>query len=241
MRVVPLFLLAGLMLLAAILVAAATAARVRPADPNRYRPRPHRKTGTHFEDDAFDAAAPDATAGARGDVFTDFVTGARLDPASGVVRCDDCRACYHPDTVALLAEVNGGGCASCGGTSLRPVREAELRRGDGVPRDRALVPEPATPEAYAAAIGRLVTVRGIVLRSLPAQRGRGPSLLMHDAGGTPFRLAFVGEAARGLRGRAFAHGLIGSRLRLRGLLLRDEAHGLRLLVLDPAMVLEVAD
>jgi hypothetical protein len=240
MRVVPVFLLAGLMLLAAILVAAAAGGRARPADPNRYRPRPRGKADTRFEDDASDPGAPGAT-GARGEVFTDFVTGARLDPDGGVVRCDDCRACYHPDTVALLAEVNGGGCASCGSTSLRPVHEAELRRGSGVPRDRALVPEPATPEAYAAAIGRLVTVRGSVLRSLPAQRGRGPSLLMHDAGGTPFRLAFAGEAARGLRGRAFAHGLIGCRVRLRGLLLRDEAHGLRLLVLDPAMVLEVSD
>jgi hypothetical protein len=241
MRVVPVFLLAGLMLLAAILVAAATAARVRPADPDRYRPRPHRKTGTHFEDEVSSDATAPGVGDTAGPSFTDFVTGAPLDPAGGVVRCDDCRACYHPDTVALLAELNGGGCASCGGTSLQPVFEAELRRGGGVPRHRALVPEPATPEAYAAAIGRLVTVRGVVLRSLPAQRGRGPSLLMHDAGGTRFRLAFAGEAARGLRGRAFVNGLIGSRLRLRGLLLRDEAHGLRLLVLDRAMVLEVAD
>jgi hypothetical protein len=236
---VPVFLLLGLFLIAAVLVAAASGGRVRPADPNRYRPRPHRKTGTHFEDGAPSGEAPPEGADTGHDVLTDFVTGAALDPARGVIRCDDCRACYHPDTVALLAEVNGGCCASCGGTALNPVRGAELRRGGAGRRDRALVPEPATPEAYAAALGRLVTVRGVVLRSLPAQRGRGPSLLMHDAGGTPFRLAFAGEAARGLRGLAFAQGLIGSRVRLRGLLGRDEAHGLRLLVLDPAMVLEV--
>jgi hypothetical protein len=52
-------------------------------------------------------------------------------------------------------------------------------------------------------------------------------------------LVFVDEAGRGLKGRAFASSLIGSGVRVRGLLLRDEAHGFRLLVSDTRMVFEV--
>jgi hypothetical protein len=240
MRAFPVVILAGLVLLAALLVAAATAGRVRPADPNRYKPRgSHRKADTRFEDEPAARSAGGGATDARADAPTDFFTGAALDPAGGVVRCDDCRAFYHPDTVALLAEHNGGCCASCGGTALRPMARAQRpgARGAGGPRrDRALVPEPSTPEGYEAALGRLVAVSARVARRLPARRGPGPSLLAHDAHGVALRLVFVGDAFGGLRGRAFVDGLIGSDVRVRGLLGRDEAHGLRLLVADPAMV-----
>jgi hypothetical protein len=243
MRALPVVILAGLILLAAFLVSVATAGRVRPADPGRYRPRgTHRKASTRF-DDAPAAPAADET-GPAADAPTDFFTGAALDPAAGIVRCDDCRALFHPDTVALLVKHNAGCCASCGGTALRPLAAAAARRAArdaaGPRRDRALVPEPTTPQAYAAALGRLVAVSARVETRLPVRRGAPPSLLVRDAWGNALRLVFVGEAFRGLRGRAFADGLIGSPVRVRGLLLRDEAHGLRLLVSDPAMLRDAA-
>jgi hypothetical protein len=239
MRTLPVVILAGLILLAAILLSAATGGRVRPADPSRYKPRgTHRRSGTRFEDEPAARAAGEA--GPAADAPTDFFTGAALDPSAGIVRCDDCRALYHPDTVALLAEHNGGCCASCGGTALRPLAAGAVRRGArdaaGPRRDRALVPEPTTPQAYAAALGRLVAVSGRVETRLPVRRGADPSLLVRDAWGNALRVVFVGDAFRGLRGRAFVDGLIGNAVRARGLLLRDEAHGLRLLVSDPAMV-----
>jgi hypothetical protein len=244
LRIAPI-VLAGLLVLAMLLVALASRGAARQADPSRFRPRRgHRSAKTAFDDEAAPgpadgASEPDAR---DADAATDFVTGAPLDPADGLVRCDDCRALYHPDTAALLAEVNRGRCASCGGAALRRLDPREGRRAAGAARapreDRALVPEPADAQAFAAAVGRVVAVRGTVARTLGGARD-WPMLLLHADDGTAFRVVFVGERAKGRRGRALATGLIGARVRLRGLLLRDEAHGLRLVLPDPSMVLEV--
>lgn len=248
MRAVPVLVLAGLLLLAALVFSIATRGRVRSADPRRYRPRGwHARSGapegSAFED-PLDAQPPDAPGADDADAeagvepLTDFFTGAPLDPAGAVVRCGHCRALYHPDTVAMLAEHNAGRCASCGASELRALaRRHRARAGRGPAR--ALVPEPASRDGYAQAIGRLAAVSGTVVRSLPARTGDWPTLLLHDACGLPLRLVFVGDAGRGLRGRAFAHGLIGIEVRARGLLLADEAFGFRMLVTDPAMVREV--
>jgi hypothetical protein len=77
-----------------------------------------------------------------------------------------------------------------------------------------------------------------VLSRLPALDG-WPALLIRDPGGVDIRLVFVDQAGRGLKGSALASSLLGSSVRVRGLLLRDEAHGLRLLVSDARMVFEV--
>jgi hypothetical protein len=242
-RVLPVFVLAWLALLLVIAASVATRGGVRHGDARRYKPRStHRSAGTRFDDARpGDAAQADGRA-ADPDAPTDFFTGAALDPDGAIVRCEDCRALYHPDTVAMLAEHNGGRCASCGGTALHPLgRRANRRDARAVPgRERALVPEPSSAEGYAAALGRLVTVEADVLRALPGPATGAPGLLVRDARGVELRLAFVGDAARGRRGRARALGLLGTRIRARGLLLRDEAHGLKLLAIDPSMVREAA-
>lgn len=251
-RFIPFLLIGAVMLLAAVMLGSGAGGRPRPGDPNRYRPRKgfgrgSDPEGAHFEEEApfadQDATAP-ADPNAPADAPTDFFTGAPLDPDAGVVRCDDCRALYHPDTVALLAEHNGSRCVSCGGRSLRPLSGAELRRETRATAastaDRnpsALVPEPVGEAAYQQALGRLVTLSGSVVSRVTA-RGEWPSLLLRDAQGTVVRLVFVAQAGRGLKGQAFANSLLGSQVRLRGLLLVDEAHGFRLLVADTAMVLE---
>ncbi len=240
-RALPVFVLAWLALLLVIAVSVATRGGVRHGDPRRYKPRPtHRTAGTRF-DEARPGAAGDADGRAPGpDSPTDFFTGAALDPDGAIVRCEDCRALYHPDTVAMLAGHNGGRCASCGGTGLHPLGRRAGRRDAraGPGRERALVPEPSSAEGYAAALGRLVTVEAEVLHVLPGPATGAPGLLVRDARGIELRLAFVGDAARGRRGRARALGLLGTRVRARGLLLRDEAHGLKLLAIDPSMVRE---
>lgn len=236
MRLIPLFVLAWLAMLLAFVVSVALRGGVRQADPRRYRPRAsHRPPGTRFDD------APREGGGAAADAPTDFFTGAALDPDGAIVRCDDCRALYHPDTVAMLAEHNGGRCASCGGTTLLPVGRRWSRRDEArADRARALVVEPSTPADFDAALGRLVTLDAEVVRALPAPMTAVPALLVRAAGGVELRLAFVGDALRGRRGRAHVLGLLGSRVRARGLLLRDEAHGWRLLATDPSMVRETA-
>lgn len=257
-RLIP-FLLIAVVVMVAAAVLGGQGGRVRPGDPNRYRPRKGfgrgpDDEGTRFAEDApfadADPKAGPATGAPAGtaqtpDAPTDFFTGAALDPDAGVVRCEDCRALYHPDTVALLAEHNGSRCVSCGGRALRPLSGAELRRQSptGAPPESvrggaALVPEPVGEQAYQQALGRLVTVSGSVVSRITA-RGQWPSLLMRDAQGTAVRLVFVDKAGKGLKGQAFANGLLGSQVRLRGLLLVDDAHGFRLLVADAAMVLEV--
>ena len=239
-RVLPVFVLAWLALLLVLAVSLANRGGVRRDDARRYRPRAsHRTAGTRFDDAPSGQAGEGDGRAADPDAPTDFFTGAALDPDGTIVRCEDCRALYHPETVAMLAEHNAGRCASCGGTALRPLGGRNRRhaaRASG--RERALVPEPSSPQACEAALGRLVTVEAEVLRALPGPASGAPGLLLRDAHGVELRLAFVGEAARGRRGRARALGLLGTRVRARGLLLRDEAHGLKLLAVDPSMVRE---
>jgi hypothetical protein len=240
MRAIPFVVLTGLLLLVALAWTIASGGRVRASDPHRYRPRQgHRAGGPAFDDEPANEAAQDGPAEPDAVGPTDFFTGATLDPDHGIIRCDDCRALYHPDTVMLLDEHNGGRCASCGGTALHPLARPRRWADEAGPRrDRALVPQPASAEAYAAAVGRLVTVEAVVLRALPGRVGAPPGLLVRDAVGITLRLAFVGDAARRPQGRARAMGLLGSRVRASGLLLHDEAFGLRLLVVDPSNVTE---
>jgi hypothetical protein len=239
---IPITVLVGLLLLVALAWTLATGGRVRAGDPHRYRPRQrHGKAPASFDDAAFAGeAGADGPQGA-GEAPTDFLTGAALDPDGPVVRCEDCRALYHPDTAAMLREHNAGACASCGGTALRPVGRHARRAHDAPRPGSALVAEPSTPEAWSAAIGRAASATGLVLRD-PAWQPRGaPSVVVRDDAGVELRVILLGEAGRGLRGHARALGLLGSRVRVRGLLLRDEAIGLRLLVTDPAMVRELDD
>jgi hypothetical protein len=243
-RVLPLIILVLLVAVLALLAVSSALRSARPTDPRRYRPGgKHGEPDMNFED----AAAAPGEGGGAGEgeaTLTDFLTGATLDPAHGVVRCADCRALYHPDCAALLAERNGGACASCGGVSLARVPEAELRRRsrrDAVARGGAMVADLVPRQGYEAALGRVVTVSGQVLGTLPSRRADERALLFKDRLlGTECRLSFVGAAAAGMRGRAFAHGLIGSQVRLRGLLLRHDAQGFQLLLPDPEMVLEVS-
>ncbi len=252
MRFLPLFLIAAAVMLVAALLSMASRGRVRPGDPSRYRPRSGYGSARTGSQTPFEDASPFASHAAESDsadLPTDFFTGAALDPQAGVVRCEDCRALYHPDSAELLTQHNGGCCASCGGTSLRTLAPEAFRRteprdagfrdsADSSPRDRALIPEPIDLQGYLAAVGRAVTLGGTVVSRLPAM-GNWPAMLMRDSGGVDVRLVFVDEAGHGLKGKAFASSLLGSSIRLRGLLLRDEAHGLRLLVSDTRMVLEV--
>lgn len=51
----------------------------------------------------------------------DAYSGATLNPARPLLRCTNCLAFYHSDSVAVLARENAGRCASCGGTDFRAV------------------------------------------------------------------------------------------------------------------------
>ena len=253
-RILPVFVLLGLMLMVAVALGTGGLRPRRPADPRRYRPRGKRGgDGMTFEDAGADsgstgsgagaAATEAATAASQAPAGTDFVTGAALDPDQGIVRCNECRALYHPDSAALLDVHNGGCCASCGSQALQRLDDAELRRFRGSTawprRDRAVVAEVGPGDAYERLVGRMVTVSGTAGPALPTRRTGEFSLLFRDRVlGTECRLTFVGAAVRGLRGRAFVHGLIGSKVKVRALLLRHEVHGFQLLITDPAMVLE---
>jgi hypothetical protein len=260
-RILPVFVLLGLMLMVAVALGTGGLRPRRPADPRRYRPRGKRGGDGMTFDDAGAATGPTgsgsraARAGAAGSeaatpapetaAATDFVTGAALDPGQGIVRCNECRALYHPDSAALLDVHNGGCCASCGSQALQRLDDTELRRFRGSTawprRDRAVVAEVGPGDAYERLVGRMVTVSGTAGPALPTRRTGEFSLLFRDRVlGTECRLTFVGAAVRGLRGRAFVHGLIGSKVKVRALLLRHEVHGFQLLITDPAMVLESA-
>jgi hypothetical protein len=245
-RVVPLLVLVALLLVFAVLTVSSALRSARPRDPRRYRPgRSRGASDMEFEDvgAASQDKRPAGDGADRGADLTDFLTGASIDPSDGVVRCDACRALYHPASAALLDERNGGGCASCGSASLVRLDDEALRRyrrRDAETRSGALVADLVPSDGYDPLVGRVVTVTGRVLGALPSRRAGERALRFQDlALGTECRLSFIGNAATGLRGKAFVNGLIGSRVRLRALLLRHDAHGFQLLVPDPAMVLDV--
>jgi hypothetical protein len=51
----------------------------------------------------------------------DAYSGAALDDTRALVRCDQCLAFYHAESVAILVRENKGRCAGCGGTNFRAV------------------------------------------------------------------------------------------------------------------------
>ena len=147
-RILPVFVLLGLLLMVALALGTGGLRPRRPADPRRYRPRGKHGAGDGmaFDDARADSGSTGRGAGARAteaaapgaaaatshtSAATDFVTGAALDPDQGIVRCNECRALYHPDSAALLDVHTGGCCASCGSQALQRLDDAELRRFRG--------------------------------------------------------------------------------------------------------------
>jgi hypothetical protein len=59
----------------------------------------------------------------RGDIdgLRDAYSGARLDGKHALVRCGQCLAFYHAESVAVLVRENRGRCAGCGSSDFRAV------------------------------------------------------------------------------------------------------------------------
>lgn len=113
-RLLAILVLFGLAFWIAIVAGAAGAPRSR--DPRTYRPKPRWTPGG---------------AGGRGmahvmqrrdlDGLRDAYSSAPIDPAQPLLRCGNCQAMYHADSVAALDRHNHGRCSACGGTDLTAV------------------------------------------------------------------------------------------------------------------------
>jgi hypothetical protein len=93
---------------------------VPPRDGRTWRPRTRTRTrkggGYGAGDPGPDVLHPADVAGVR-----DAYSGAAIDATQPLVRCSNCLALYHSDSVTVLARENSGRCASCGGRDFRAV------------------------------------------------------------------------------------------------------------------------
>jgi hypothetical protein len=117
-RLLPFLLFAGF----AIFMMIANQRRNGPAQRDRrtWRPRARSRawqgSPAGAKDSGPDVLRPGDVAGVR-----DAYSGAAIDSTKPLVRCTNCLALYHSDSVAVLARENSGRCASCGGRDFRAV------------------------------------------------------------------------------------------------------------------------
>lgn len=117
-RLLPLLLFAGF----AIFMMIANQRRNGPAprDERTWRPRARSRAwqgrASEVKDPGPDVLHPGDVGGVR-----DAYSGAAIDTTRPLVRCTNCLALYHSDSVAVLARENSGRCASCGGRDFRAV------------------------------------------------------------------------------------------------------------------------
>jgi len=91
-----------------------------PRDGRTWRPRARSR---RWRDNAFDAkdSGPDVLRQAEVAGVRDAYSGSPIDTTKPLVRCSNCLALYHSDSVTVLVRENCGRCASCGGTAFRAV------------------------------------------------------------------------------------------------------------------------
>jgi hypothetical protein len=89
----------------------------RPRDGRVFRPRAGGRPAS---------SAPGHWVASRAELdgVRDAYSSAAIDPSRPLHRCGDCQATYHEASVAALRRDNGGRCALCGGTDLRPLHVA---------------------------------------------------------------------------------------------------------------------
>jgi hypothetical protein len=94
--------------------------RPAPRDGRAWRPRARSRASKGGASGANDPGhvvlRPEDVAGVR-----DAYSGAAIDATKPLVRCSNCLALYHSDSVAVLARENSGRCASCGGRDFGAV------------------------------------------------------------------------------------------------------------------------
>jgi len=116
-RFLPLLLFAGF---AIFMMIANQRRNVPPRDGRAWRPRARSRTwkgsASGANDPGPDVLHPADVAGVR-----DAYSGAAIDATQPLVRCSNCLALYHSDSVTVLVRENSGRCASCGGRNFRAV------------------------------------------------------------------------------------------------------------------------
>jgi hypothetical protein len=168
----------------------------------------------------------------------DAFSGEPLDPAQGLVQCRRCTVYYHAASYELLLAENRGHCVACGGKQFAKAAEAP---GSRTPTGRGRAAKVVTIDDYRQHAGRVVTFEGTVHSLLRSRRGTDVALMFEPATWSKgFKLVVFQHAIARVGGEAFLQGLVGRRVRVRGLIRHVGQFGYQISLTDPAMILEVS-
>lgn len=210
-----------------------------PKSATGFRPR---SSGSGSSGVTFGSDGGAASAVKLGELVTDFVTGAAFHTAPSTYRCNDCLAHYSPESYDLLRSENGGRCASCRSANLRQLggHRAQDTRGAARPTAQASAPATATLTNFRGFDGQVVTFTGRVVKVLESRRGGDFAVMFEDKSWKQgFKLVFFKDALRSLGGPAYARGLRGATITVRGLIVNHSQFGYEIIINDRGMVLKV--
>lgn len=168
----------------------------------------------------------------------DAFSGEPLDPAQGLVQCRRCTVYYHAASYEFLRAENRGQCVACGGKQFASAAEAP---GSRTPSGRDRAAKVVTIDDCRQHAGRVVTFEGTVHSLLRSRRGTDVALMFEPTTWAKgFKLVVFQHAIARVGGEAFLQGLVGRRVRVRGLIRHVGQFGYQISLTDPAMILEVS-
>lgn len=179
---------------------------------------------------------PTITSDPKFEDLQDALTGEKLDAKRGLYQCNQCKVFYHSENYAILKDINSSKCVACQSTDIRPATQTSQTS-----RSSAFTPNVITLENYKNFVGQVVTFEGFVYTIRESERYPGNfAVMFEDKSWTRgFKLVFLKNATYRMGGDSFVYSLANKKVRVRGLIVKDDIFGYEIVVTEKQMILGV--
>ena len=206
-------------------------------DAETFRPTSRRRASSNISFKTANTPSNTGNAPAEADLkgLHDAFTGAPLDKSLGLYQCRSCKVYYHSESLQVLREANSSQCVSCQSTNIIAVIGASKSTGG-----RDYTPNVVTLHNYMQYEGSVVTFEGRVHKVNESRRGNDFAVMFENKSWVRgFKLVFFRGAVHKVGGSRYINGLIGRRVKVRGLVIKHPKFGYEIIVSEKSMILSV--
>jgi hypothetical protein len=166
--------------------------------------------------------------------LVDALTGAPLEPNSGLYQCRRCKAFYQGDSYDVIQNHNGNKCVACLHTDIGNVVGRLQVRAANTAADTV------TLHDYRQFVGQVISFQGCVHAVRRSRKRTAFAIMFEDAPWTRgFKLVVLKENVRTVGGPSFLLGLAGHNVKIRGLLIHHKLFGYQVVVTGPGIILSI--